>query len=295
MNSGRFSVIQKYIMTEGRELEKAMWRLQFAEGSEEDFLTELARYQNDDGGFGKGLEPDIRCELSSAIASTVALQLLSQYKVSSEHTMVKKVIRYLLDTFNKEKMGWDIVPQEVEWYPRAPWWNYREQQEAWGNPNAEILGFLYEFSELVPPSLIDSLTDHALTYLQSLEQFEFHEFLCFHRLIERVPVEVAEKMEKKFIEMMNSCVTIDREKWSDYCLQPIDFVQSPASAFYDQFVDVWRENLQFRLHLQEENGSWTPMWTWGNQYEKVWEVAKKDWTSVLTLKNALLLKENNPL
>ena len=40
------------------------------------FLDALADYQNSDGGFGNAIEPDIRCELSTPIGTTVALQIL---------------------------------------------------------------------------------------------------------------------------------------------------------------------------------------------------------------------------
>ncbi|WP_335872850.1 hypothetical protein [Bacillus sp. 2205SS5-2] len=281
---------ERYLLGTGRELEKAMLAYEFYEGSLETVLNELKRYQNDDGGFGHALEPDVRLELSSVISSTVALQILTRYQVSSEHSIVRKVIHFLLNVFQENNMGWEIVPQAVEDYPAAPWWKYAGVQANWGNPNAEILGYLIQYEDLVPPSLITNLTQQAISYINNLETYEFHELLCFLRLKKHLSDSNSAKMEDKLLHMIKQCVITDEAKWTEYGLQPIDVVSSPESPYYELLNETWEKNLQFRISQQDELGSWNPSWSWFGEFENIWPLAEKEWRSVLTFNMIRLLK-----
>lgn len=64
------------MLQRARNLERSLFRYEFENGSFTDVLIELSRYQNEDGGFGHGLEPDLRCKESSALATTRALEIL---------------------------------------------------------------------------------------------------------------------------------------------------------------------------------------------------------------------------
>ncbi|WHT49031.1 hypothetical protein QNH10_04930 [Sporosarcina thermotolerans] len=50
------------------------------------------------------MEPDFRCEASSALATTIGLQLLSRIGADESEPMVQKAIQYVLNTFDEEKM-----------------------------------------------------------------------------------------------------------------------------------------------------------------------------------------------
>src|SRR5690349_7338849 len=57
----------------GRELDRARFAYHFAGGSREALLEALGKYQNGDGGFGQGLEPDITAPDSQPFATELAL------------------------------------------------------------------------------------------------------------------------------------------------------------------------------------------------------------------------------
>jgi hypothetical protein len=48
----------------------------WSEGSEDAVIAELAKYQNEDGGFGKGLEVDIKAPASNPFAARLAMRVL---------------------------------------------------------------------------------------------------------------------------------------------------------------------------------------------------------------------------
>ena len=56
-----------FIVAHARPLERAWYAYQFESGPAEAVLDTLAAFQNADGGFGHGLEPDVQLPNSSAI------------------------------------------------------------------------------------------------------------------------------------------------------------------------------------------------------------------------------------
>lgn len=53
-----FEKARKFIYKNARPLDLARWQYHFENGSREAVLQALQVYQNEDGGYGHGLEPD---------------------------------------------------------------------------------------------------------------------------------------------------------------------------------------------------------------------------------------------
>ncbi|MCM3638417.1 hypothetical protein M3152_11970 [Sporosarcina luteola] len=277
-----------FLKSEARPLEKALFEFEFENGSRGQVLEELKVYQNEDGGFGNGLEPDFRCEASSALATTIGLQHLIRVAADQSEPMVQRAIQYALNTFDEEKMGWEIVPKEVETAPRAIWWNYGGDWP-WGNPSAEMTGLLHHYKGLVPADFLEKLTAHAIVYVNVEATNDFHELQCLVKLMRELPAEEAGKISARVREIAHHSVTTDQEKWLDYCLLPLQVVSSQTSFLYEDFKDIIPANIQHLASSQTENGSWEPTWAWG-RYEDVWETAKQEWSGVLTLDNLRVLR-----
>ncbi|MDQ0060771.1 hypothetical protein [Paenibacillus harenae] len=281
----------RFMKEEARPLERALYAHEFEGGSKDAVLEELAKFQNTDGGFGHGLEPDSRCKASSALATTVALQYLIYIEAGHAEPVVREAIRFLIETYNTAQPGgWDIVPREVESAPRAPWWNYNEQHDGWGNPAIEIVGYFHAFSELVPAALLDELTEHAITHINvKSTKKDFHELLCCLRFAELVPASELSAVKSAIDEMVAGCVSVQPEQWEGYCLTPVQVADSPSSMYYEQLKDSVRLYLPYMLTKQQEDGAWWPTWTWG-QYEDTWPEAKQDWKGFITFDALRMLK-----
>jgi hypothetical protein len=118
-----YDLAVSFLTTQGRPLDQALLAYHFDSGSVDAILDALAEYQNPDGGFGKGLEPDIQMPGSSARTTTFGLEALTDVKASADHPVVRSAIAYLLDTFDASSQVWTIVPSEVDDMPHAPWWD----------------------------------------------------------------------------------------------------------------------------------------------------------------------------
>ena len=293
LSSQQFQQATEFLTSKARPLEKALFEFEFEGGSREQVVKELQVYQNEDGGFGNGLEPDFRCEASSALATTIGLQHLIRVGADESEPMVQRAIQYALTTFDEEKMGWEIVPKEVETAPRAIWWNFGGDWP-WGNPSAEMTGLLHHYKGLVPAEFLEKLTAHAVAYINEEATNDHHELQCLVKLMKELPAEEADQIRPRVREIAQQSVTTDPNKWHDYCLLPLQVVSSPNSFLYEDFKTIIPANIQHLIANQTEDGSWKPTWAWG-QFEAVWETAKQEWSGVLTLDHLKTLRAFNAL
>jgi hypothetical protein len=156
LSRGTLDAACAHIMNLGRPLEKALCTERFCGGSRRKVLEELLRFQNGDGGFGKGMEPDFRLPLSSPMATYAGTGQLSELDdLEGAKEPIKRAALYYEASFDEERMGWYVAPREVNDYPHAPWWHFHEQEgmtvidKNWGNPSAGITAFLYKYREYI--------------------------------------------------------------------------------------------------------------------------------------------------
>jgi hypothetical protein len=71
-----FEKAANFIWQNGRLLERRVFDYAFQNGSKDHILTALKAYQNDDGGFGNALEPDLRAPNSQPLFIEFALRIL---------------------------------------------------------------------------------------------------------------------------------------------------------------------------------------------------------------------------
>ena len=296
LTQAAFQSAKNFIMNQGRALDQRRFEFHFEAGSADAVLTALAPYQNDDGGFGNSLEPDIRASVSSAIATTVGFQVLREIRAPVSHTLVRKGIEYFVATFDESRQVWPIIPPEVEEAPHAPWWNYENSAETFGqflvNPRAEIVGYLHEFSDGVPTQLLQQLTTAVLAHLDSLpDQIEMHDILCFARLAETEVLPNRNKVWEKLAQAAAPHVARNAEQLTGYVLKALWLVSSPESPLAAELREEVEMNLDFEIEQQGEDGSWSPNFSWGDQYPETWQIAKKDWQSRFTVDTLKTLKD----
>ncbi|QOR34036.1 hypothetical protein IMX26_11095 [Clostridium sp. 'deep sea'] len=115
------SICKDHIFKEGRLIERLLFGYYFGNIQQYQCLAALKAYQNSDGGFGNGLEQDILCPNSSAIATETALfyiEMLNAYQgsiVEDIHYWVRHNIR--VDGTIKHP------PIDFHKYPTQPWWS----------------------------------------------------------------------------------------------------------------------------------------------------------------------------
>ena len=117
-----------YIRNHARPLEMALYRYFYECGTPQTVTTELAKFQNPDGGFGHGLEADNWNPNTNPIATNDAI--ITLYRIGAldkDSAIVKGIVRYLSshDSFDEEKRRWLFAIDSNEDYPHAAWWRPR--------------------------------------------------------------------------------------------------------------------------------------------------------------------------
>jgi hypothetical protein len=254
-----------------------------APSSNKNVLAALAHYQNEDGGFGHGLEPDLRTKKSTTIATTVALQILESVDGQTS-LMADDAIQYLMNDFHND--NWEPIHAEANDAPHAPWWRYEAPagQGFTANPTAEVLRYL--FNHRAMSTQLPGLLAQAVEHIKSTP-LEMHEFLCFIRLYECQVLTKPDRMDLLPYLLSNGyqLVNVEPRDWEEYCLTPLDVVTHAGSVFAEFFTDSIDANFDFLLEQQQEDGSWCPNWSWAGEFPATWKRAKTEIKAELTLKN----------
>lgn len=277
-----------WIQENGRKLEQALLHHSFSDGTETLVLEALAEYQNEDGGFGHGLEADFRLPNSSPLATTVAMQHLIHFDQHEQAAkMITKAIHYFENTFDKKRGGWYAVPEEVNHYPHAFWWTVQEDgmsliDHHWGNPSAEIIGYLSHYKSKVKQLNVNKLLDQAINHLLQLKNFESeHEIYCYLRMYRLLPELRTKAVIQQLQRAVQTLVQFDQIKWKEYVPFPLKFVYDPFSETFEIPSEEINKNLDYFIKQLESDGKISPNWKW-NDYLSEWEHAKIDWIGVLT-------------
>jgi hypothetical protein len=103
-------------------------------------LDTLGRYQNDDGGFGHRLEPDIAAPESNPFATELALQICLQADAPRDHPLLRRAVEHLERSQDADG-GWRF-DEAVLRHDLAPWFQGWEWPSL--NPSCTIAGLLRE-------------------------------------------------------------------------------------------------------------------------------------------------------
>ena len=291
-----FEASRRFVETTARPLEIARFYYHFEGASDESVLDALGDYQNADGGFGHALEPDLRANESSALCTSIAFQVLRSTKARPDEAFISASISYFLETMDREKWHWRIIPRSAEQSPHAPWWNQADREDVFDcfslNPTAEILSYLYDYQRHVPSDIISLVSDRVTSHLSGLEKIEMHELLCCLRLLktETLPEDTRDQIRQKLTQFIDDAVNCDPKQWKGYSLRPLQVADDPESPFMAGLEEDVAANLDYEISSQDEDGSWTPTWSWGNAFPDAWEKSRREWSGIITIEKLLLLK-----
>lgn len=282
LSSESYARARSFLMTDARPLERVRFQYEFEGGPAEAVVTELAKFQNPDGGFGHALEPDLRCPESSALATTAGLRALHGLPEELVSPLLSKAIAWLEANWSEEHCCWPIIGESANSAPRAPWWNYDESVAAKStfNPAGDIVAML---SCLKSDNFltVKSLS-RQLDAMNGKSDIEDHDLICLVHLAEgNLIPDVA------LIDTISQAIRTKISKTPDdllnYGLRPQFVINGPTSRFFEANRTETEMELAFLVGHQSADGSWKPNWSWFGQFTETWPIAEKDWSGVLTL------------
>jgi len=135
LSKNELNKIKDFIFQNGRLLERKLFSYFFENGNKDDVIKALVAYQNSDGGFGNGIEPDLLCPDSTAIGAETAMYILD-------------LLDYINNEITEQLFNWIIKEQNEEGYINHPPKNMYNFpfQKWWSNPDDQrifaLSGFL---------------------------------------------------------------------------------------------------------------------------------------------------------
>jgi hypothetical protein len=109
-----------FIFQHGRLLERQLYAYLFQDGTQKACIQALLAYQNADGGFGNGIEPDLLCPESTAIGAESAMVVLDLLDWHDDEIVIP-LVEWI--AAHQDERG--VIPHPPEGllaYPHQPWW-----------------------------------------------------------------------------------------------------------------------------------------------------------------------------
>ena len=287
--------IIQYIKEHARDLEKKMYLYYFETGSKDSVVKALSQFQNEDGGFGHGLEPDFLNPASTPIASWKAAKILDDLQLDKNHTMIQSLIHYFIHT--SDKHGWKYafrIPSNND-YPHAPWWHYQEGSAYVGYlPTISILGFLYKYMDHSDPLYkdIEKAIDQGIHYLMENDIEDMHELVCYNEFYEYSCDQIdCSNIHQRLMYLNIKAIEKDDSKWlNSYCAKPTQVFVSMHSPGVKEMMELIHKELDMTFRNRNDQGVFDIAWDW-QQYPESFEKAKQIWMGIIALKMLRVAQE----
>lgn len=288
LTTANYRLACEFIRNDARPVDQALFAWMFQGGKADAVWEALCNFANGDGGFGHGMEPDCQLPASSVLATITAFPYLIQTCAPADHPLVANGIQYLIDTYSRPLHGWHMLPPEVNNHPRAAWWNYdpntADAIAHWGNPSAAVVAYLHRYSQWVPHTFLQEVTNKAMAvFAESLAKNTGHDYLPWIELAEALPRSLAATVWQGLKKQAAAAIVTDPAKWVGYGVRPLWAVPEPGSALFAVLEASVQAHLDFEIDQQQPDGSWHPFWSWG-RFDEEWQRAKLAWQGVLTVK-----------
>jgi hypothetical protein len=295
LSPASFSHAQEFLLQRARPLERALFRFHFENAPAGEVRQALAAFQNEDGGFGRALEPDFRLPASSALATSLALKSLREAGIPARDPMVVAALRWSQGAFDRALDRWAAVPPAVNDWPHAPWWTWAAPGQPCftANPSVEFVAHLWRYREAVDPAFLSEITARAEDLLHRLpDRPEMHDLLCVIHLAETpsVPAVLRNQAANYARQAGPLIVARDPGAWTGYAVKPLALAPRADSLLAQLLDEPVRANLEFEIQRQGADGAWAPNWNWGGLFPKDWPQAESEWQGVLTLQSLLTLR-----
>lgn len=260
-------------------------------GDGETLVNVLSNYQNDDGGFGHGLEADIQMPMSSVATTNLAMNLLEDVRHPTKRVMMERAVAYYESVYDRTTLSFPMVPDDVDRYPHAVWWNHDTLDAfTYGNPNPEVLGTLLVHRSLVSSIDLQALEAKVVAYIETemSDHLSMHSLLSAARLYRRASRTLQDRLHPTLLDFVGREIVADPNHWSDYGLEPYQLARI-APALLSHHQALLTRNLE-HLAARLQQGPLVPAWQW-YQDEDVFDQIKEDWSVLLTYEATMALQQ----
>ncbi|TET58166.1 MAG: hypothetical protein E3J52_09100 [Promethearchaeota archaeon] len=267
LSKNQVKKIKDFVFKNGRLLERNLFLYFFENGNKDAVIKALLAYQNLDGGFGNGIEPDLLCPDSTAIGAETAMYILD-------------LLEYVDNEITDHLFAWIIKEQNEEGYINHPpknLYNY-PFQEWWSNPDDlrifALSGFLKKWG------LKDATFFEKVKYFYSNSslpnEFTFYEYPYFIYLKYLGKNKEEKKMLQQIINQFPSIFEKNKEHYplfGRHWYHALDIVDKKVvENEADNFLNGLKDDGGLKI-IYQNFPWWRPIWTLdGLIIAKIWGI-----------------------
>ena len=308
LGSEGYREIRNWVHRNSRPLDLALWKYHFEGGNAEAVTEELRFYQNADGGFAHGVEPDLWNPCSTPYATLTAAGILERCGALRDGKVLEGILRYFESGDGAGEDGWHFSVPSNNDFPHAPWWSFSEETNRvqdmgltagicaviilYGRGDEPVYKKACGYAERIFEKIRDAAdpgemgTGSAIRLVEAVRRREI-----------RGLIDMAENagMDEKIREAVNRSIERDPEKWKYYTVRPSAYIPSPDSPFYRENESIAETELDYLIDTRVPGGVWNITWNWGfpekgDVYPKEFAVSENWWKTQKAMENLLFLK-----
>jgi len=272
-----------FIWENARFLERTIFEYHFYGGSADRILEILRTYQNEDGGFGQALEPDLRAPDSQPLFTEFGLRTLYECNLRDSE-MAYKICDFLSQHADLEQGIPTILPSSRK-YPRAAHWDNQQAELPSFDRLTGLVG-LANWQGVRHPWL-QKAVETCVGRVATTRYTDAHTILTAFCLLESLSnttttADLFGKLAQELSEADFFCADVPV---TGYGLTPLDFAPTPDAycrrIFSDSQIEAHLKDLAAK---QEDDGGWPISW------EPPGSMAEWEWRSRWTVSALCVLR-----
>ncbi len=278
------SAAENFIWSAARLVDRHRYSMLFADAPAGTVLEALCGYRNPDGGFGHGLEPDLRCPSSQPAPTLYALEILSEAGAADDQ--LARDARAFIARVAAPDGGIPSVLPGFDDYPHAPWF-----QPGPGSVLTLALAAALHAGGVTDDAWLDRATNWCWRSIETTEQPGGYWLKYACAFLDAVSDE-----QRSRAAITSLAARVDRAAVAPVggvegeALRPLDISPRPRSPSRGLFSEE-----QIEAHLdaveseQQQDGGWMFDWL-------AWSPAQTtDWRGNVTLRALIWLRDNGRL
>ncbi len=236
-----YNKLRRMVYRNARALTVAIWRYNFENGRAEDIIDVLSCYQNEDGGFGHGLDGNCLNPNSSPYITSMAVGIIEQYYQFSDmnHPVLQGILRYLASDAHATEAGWlgmASIPANND-YSHAPWFHYSPDKAADELDPQTLVNFILKYAEKDSKlyqkahSIDESIPKEKQE--PDFSNYNPSEFICW----EPMPTDVVESLDSPLYEKYKTLVEAELDGITER-LEKIQKLPVPGIDSNPDWLDI---------------------------------------------------------
>lgn len=295
LSKTQFEKARDFMYSYAQDIDLAMFQYYFEEKPKTEVIEILEKYQNEDGGFGT-LDYDFIYTDSCLKQTESACRYIFALDVPDTHPMIPKLMKYIISNYNKTTGEWDnLTVPEVNNYPHAPWWEHEEQEKFIPkdyidlithydpNTNSALAGMVVKYSRYVPDNLVQYIQKIVVDKINLSGDFYQYGMLSDVYFVNALQDErLKNELQTKLMGNGKLISLLDDNWGTENAYKLCHWIDTPDHPYYKLYKNDVDNNHTFLIETQNEDGSWTPSWSWGEP--EVWKEVELRIKGMMTMK-----------